>query len=70
MKYKFEIGDVSAVITLLNVILIICGIPWAGYVGLTNNCLNVISNLNKRTHINFFITQLALIGMNLYFIMG
>lgn len=67
-KYTFEIFDLTALITVLNVALILMGYWWAPILGLVNcGIIIVVSALNK-VHINNYITQIALIVLNFYFL--
>lgn len=67
-KYTFEIFDLTALITVLNVALILMGYWWAPILGLVNcGIIIVVSAINK-VHINNYITQIALIVLNFYFL--
>ena len=67
-KYVFEWGDVSALLTVLSVALIILGYWWAPIFGLVNCGLGILLNIKGRVHLNAYITQIALIILNLYFL--
>lgn len=67
-KYRFEIYDLTALFTVINVALIIMGVPFASYFGLANNLICIVMNIKNKTHINAYITQLALIILNIYFL--
>lgn len=67
-KYVFEWGDVSALLTVLSVALIIMGYWWAPIFGLINCAFGIMLNIKGRAHLNTYITQIALIILNLYFL--
>lgn len=68
LKYKFEIGDIFAVLTILSVTFIIMGYWWAPLLSLINCIGNLIYGYKNKLHINFFCIQLALIVLNTYFL--
>ena len=66
--YKFEYNDLRAVITVMNVILIICfglSITWFG---LTVAGIGVVKDLTIDRRINGLVMHLANVALNLYFI--
>lgn len=67
-KYKFELMDLLSLLIAVNVILVIMGIWWAPIFGLTNNILSILSAIKKKTHINFYIMQIFLMVLNIYFL--
>ena len=67
-KYKFEWGDVSALITILNVALILMGMWWAPIIGLVGCALNLVLNVRAHAHINLYLIQIALVVLNIYFL--
>ena len=67
-KYKFEINDFVALLTIANVVLIIMGFWWAPMVGLTNCLVGIGLNIKNRVHINLYIMQVAFIILNIYFL--
>lgn len=67
-NYQFEIGDVMAIFTLLNVALILAGFWWAPLFGLVNCGIAVTLNIKNHAHINAWLTQVALIVLNMYFL--
>lgn len=69
-RYRFEIYDVTALITLLNVCLVIAGFKFAPVFGIINGIICMILNVKGRAHINSYLTQLALIILNTYFLIG
>lgn len=66
--YSFEIFDVTALFTLLNVVLIIQGVWFAPVFGLVNCAIIIILNIKNHAHINAYITQFSLIALNIYFL--
>ena len=67
-NFSIEIYDIMALITVLNTVFIIAGFWWAPILGLTNCGIVVIMNMKTQAHINSYITQLALIALNLFFL--
>ena len=67
-EYKFEIWDLTALITILNVAFILIGFWWAPILGLVNCAICLIMNVINKVHINNYITQVALIVLNIYFL--
>lgn len=67
-QYKFEMMDVNTLLTVINVTLVLMGIPWAPYVGIMNCGLSIIIAARGITHINFYIIQFALVVLNCYFL--
>lgn len=67
-KYVFEWGDISALITVLNVVFIVLGYWWAPVLGLMNAILSIVLNAYNKTHLNLYIIQIALIILNMYFL--
>lgn len=67
-KYIFEWNDVSAVLTILNVALVICGYNWAPWVGIVNSCISLLLNVKYKMHFNLYTIQIALIILNAYFL--
>ena len=67
-KYQFEITDINALITILNVVFILMGFWWAPILGLINCAISIIVNIKYRVHINLYIIQIALIILNCYFL--
>jgi hypothetical protein len=67
-KYKFEINDFVALLTIANVVLIIMGFWWAPMVGLVNCLVGIGLNIKNRVHINLYIMQVAFIILNIYFL--
>lgn len=69
-SYQFEIYDLTALITILNVSLIICGFRWAPLLGLTNCIIFLVFAIKNHLHLNTYVTQIALIILNIFFLKG
>ena len=69
-EYTFEIFDFTALLTVLNVALIVMGFSWAPILGVVNCGVNLVLCVKSRSHINTYITQIALIILNIYFLKG
>ena len=67
-RYIFEWNDISTVLTVVSVILIVLGYWWAPIFGLINCGLGIILNIKNRAHLNAYVTQIALIILNIYFL--
>ena len=67
-EYKVEIWDLTALITILNVAFILMGFWWAPILGLANCAICLVMNVINKVHINNYITQVALIVLNIYFL--
>ena len=67
-EYKFEIWDLTALITILNVAFILIGFWWAPILGLVNCAICLVMNVINKVHINNYVTQVALIVLNIYFL--
>lgn len=67
-KYEFEIGDLTTLITILNVATILMGFWWAPFLGILNCCICLCLNIKNNVHINLYVTQVALIVLNIYFL--
>lgn len=65
--YQFNIFDVTALFTILNVAFIMLGYWFAPLFGLANCGICLIINVKNKAMINSYITQIALIILNLYF---
>ena len=67
--YRFEYNDLRALITVINVILImIFGLSIAWF-GLAVAVIGVIKDLKVDRHINGLIMHLATVALNVYFIL-
>lgn len=67
-SYRFEIYDLTTLITVLNVSLILMGFWWAPMLGLLNCGICIGLNIKSRAHINAYVTQIMLIILNTYFL--
>lgn len=67
-EYKFEIWDLTSLITVLNVAFILMGFWWASILGIVNCIICLTMNVINKVHINNYITQIALIILNIYFL--
>lgn len=67
-KYNFEIYDLTSLITVLNVTFILMGMWWAPILGLINCAIFFVIGIKYHLHINNYITQLALVILNIYFL--
>lgn len=66
--YKFEYNDLRALITVINVILImIFGLSIAWF-GLVVALIGVVKDLKIDRHINGLVMHLASVALNIYFI--
>ena len=69
-RFRFEWGDLTALLTLLNVGCLISWFWWAPLIGLANCLLSLaLFALNKGTHVNLWVMQGALIVLNIFFLM-
>ena len=66
-NYQFNIFDLTALFTILNVTFIMLGYWFAPLFGLVNCGIFLIINVKNKAMINSYITQIALIILNLYF---
>ncbi len=66
--YKFEVYDITALLTILNVLFILLGFAWAPLFGIVNCAIFIALNVKTKAHINSWITQLSLIVLNVYFL--
>ena len=66
--YVFEITDLCALITILNVAFILTGFWWAPILGLINCVISIVVNIRIKAHINLYLIQCALIVLNIYFL--
>lgn len=67
-SYRFEIYDLTAIITILNVTFIILGYWWAPILGVINCAICILVQIRNHMHINSYLTQISLIILNLYFL--
>lgn len=66
--YKFEISDLTSLITVLNVAFVLLGFWWAPLFGVVNCVLGLIINIKNHLHINMYVLQIALLVLNIYFL--
>lgn len=69
-KYQFEIFDILSILTVLNVALILVGWTPAPAIGIINCIISIIVNIKNKAHINTYIMQVALIILNIYFLIA
>lgn len=67
-QFKLEWADISTLLTLANVSLIIAGAWWAPMIGISNSIASCAIGIPHKSHINFYITQLALVVLNIFFL--
>lgn len=68
-SYRFEYNDLRALITVINVILImIFGLSIAWF-GLAVALIGIIKDLKVDRHINGLVMHLASVALNVYFIL-
>ena len=67
-KYVFEVADLTTIITILNVLFVVCGFAWAPWLGIVNCSVWLVLNVKARAHVNSYVTQIALIILNIYFL--
>ena len=67
-KYVFEVADLTTIITILNVLFVVYGFAWAPWLGIVNCSVWLVLNVKARAHVNSYVTQIALIVLNVYFI--
>ncbi len=68
--YAFEWNDLIALLTTINVILVIAGFWWAPIVALINCLVSIVVYVKNKNHINLYIMQLMLIILNIFFLRG
>lgn len=67
-KYVFEWCDISAILTILNVTLVLAGFWFAPIFGLMNCVLSLVLNVKFKAHINMYVIQIYLVVLNIYFL--
>lgn len=67
-KYKFEFNDIRAVLTVLNVVLIMTFGLSIAWFGLAISFIGFVKDLTTDRHINGIIMHLSTIALNVYFI--
>ena len=66
MKYKFEINDLRAVITLINVVLVICFGVSIVWFTLAVAVIGIVKDLTIDRKINGLVMHFANVLMNVY----
>lgn len=66
--YTFEGMDIRAIFTLINVIGVLTVGLVASWIGFIVALYDIIQDFRKGTHINMFVTHLALLVLNGYFL--
>ena len=69
MKYKFEWNDIRAVITLINVILIMKYGLSVAWFGLAVACIGLIKDITIDKRINGTVMHLANAVLNIFFLL-
>ena len=67
-KYQFEWGDLRALVTIINVALIMVFGLSVAWFGLAIAICGVVRDLVVERHINGLLLHLASIALNIYFI--
>ena len=67
-SYKFEMTDLTTLVTILNVAFILMGFWWAPILGIVNCGICIVLNILNHVHINIYVTQIALVVLNVYFL--
>ena len=68
-NYNFNIYDLTALFTILNVILIIVGFRFASVFGLVNCFICLAMAIRNHAFLNVYVTQIALVILNIFFLM-
>lgn len=67
-SYKFEMADLTTLVTILNVAFILMRFWWAPILGIINCGICIVLNILNHVHINMYMTQVALVVLNVYFL--
>ena len=67
-RYKFNIYDVTTLLTILNALFIMLDFWWAPIIGFLNCGIMLIISFKHKLYINSYVTQLVLIVLNIYFL--
>lgn len=67
-NYKFEFNDLRAVLTLINVVLIMTFGLSIAWFGLAISVFGFVKDLTTDRHINGIVMHLSTIALNIYFI--
>jgi len=68
--YRFELTDLFALLTVLNVVLILVGSPIGMVIGLVSCAINFVVLVKTQGHINAYIIQIMLVVLNVYFLIS
>ena len=68
-KYQFEWGDLRALVTIINVVLIMVFGLSVAWVGLAIAFIGVVRDLTKERRVSGLVMHLAGVALNLYFIL-
>lgn len=66
--YKFEFGNISTILTVVNVAMVLGGLWYAPIVGIINCILSLVLNVKYHSHINMYVMQIALVILNICFL--
>lgn len=69
-NFRFEWDNLSALLTVMNVSLILMDFWVAPIFGLVNCAVNLFRLPQGQGHVNMYTMNLALIVLNLYFLFG
>ena len=65
---KIEANDISALLVVLNVILLIAGWAYAPYFGIMNCVWGLMNAIAHKEHFNVYVINIAILLMNVYFL--
>lgn len=68
-KYKFELDDISALLTVANVVLLLLGWEGAPAFGITNCALSIGRAIRHKSHFNIYVINVAILVLNFYFLL-
>ena len=68
-KYKFELDDVSALLTVANVVLLLLGWEGAPAFGITNCAFSIGRAIRHKSHFNIYVINIAILVLNFYFLL-
>ena len=69
MKIKWELNDLSAFLTLLNVILVIAFGNFGLWFGVSNALIMIFRSWFYDRKVNGLVTGLALLALNIHFLL-
>ena len=67
-SYKFGMTDLTTLVTILNVAFILMGFWWAPILGIVICGICIVLNILNHVNIIIYVTQIALIILNVYFL--